>query len=47
MRVGCALDPAWLRGKTRAELDALSWHEWTALRSPAANVRLVAEWPSS
>jgi hypothetical protein len=30
-----------LRGKTRAEIDALSWKEWTDLRPPTANARLV------
>jgi hypothetical protein len=38
---GVCQDPAWLRGKTRAELDALSWKEWTALRPPTANARFV------
>lgn len=38
---GVCEDPAWLRGKTREELQSLSWHEWIALRPARANARFV------
>ena len=34
-------DPAWLRGKRRAEIDALSATEWNALKPRAANARFA------
>lgn len=38
---GLCQEPRWLRGKTRAEIDALTYHEWTALKPRHANSRFV------
>jgi hypothetical protein len=38
---GICQEPAWLRGMTRAEIDALTYEEWTALQPRDANSRFV------
>jgi hypothetical protein len=38
---GMCRDPVWLRGKSRAEIDALTWAEWADLRPTTANARFV------
>ena len=38
---GVCQEPGWLRGKTRAEIDALSPQDWTALRPRTANARFA------
>jgi hypothetical protein len=38
---GVCQEPGWMRGKTRAEIDALTYEEWKALRPRQANSRLV------
>jgi hypothetical protein len=38
---GVCQEPGWLRGKTRAEIDALTFTEWKAIKPPDANARLA------
>jgi hypothetical protein len=38
---GVCQEPGWLRGKTRTEIDALSYEEWKALKRREANSRFA------